>query len=415
MTKKNIRSNKAKVVTQKKKLKSQGGSIASDLVNKLTEKSSCNLKTNSMNNKVDMIDRMNIISNYGSSYKTTGGMRIPKRKIFKGGSVASDLVNQLTSSSNCQKLPSSVTNILTKDLIVPNYGTSYKTTGGGKKKTSKKFQRGFIQKTISNLKKYLENKQPFTTLVNNVKNYWNKNLNFKLSTENAKTIINNLFNSNFSVTSKNKKQFNVSKNGGARVVLPRRWFDPNYNDTYVTQQSNCSNCPTARTLPANYESYNYYTHPNQSCLAGGGGYFNAKLNSTADTMGTGDRVRGDSTWMGSTNPENISQNYKNEMYGVTTTFKPGRGNITVSEAHNFCNSTNCAPEPRSSLLVNPNVTLKNINTDSLYSPADFTTGVVWPRSVAQPIGDFGSSGLPIPNQRAGNKKKTLRKSKKSQK
>ena len=37
-----------------------------------------------------------------------------------------------------------------------------------------------------------------------------------------------------------------------------------------------------------------------------------------DTNGTGYRVDGDSVWMGSTNPENISQKFKNEMTGVTT-------------------------------------------------------------------------------------------------
>ena len=61
-----------------------------------------------------------------------------KNKFLFGGSVASDLVNQLTSITQCQSLPENVLNVLNKDFIISNYGASYKTTGGGKNNQKKK-------------------------------------------------------------------------------------------------------------------------------------------------------------------------------------------------------------------------------------------------------------------------------------
>ena len=145
-----------------------------------------------------------------------------------------------------------------------------------------------------------------TNMIGNLKNYWNKNINFKLSTRNAKTIISNLFNSNYKTIPINKESVQLIKKGGARTVLPMRWFNPNYQDTYITQQSNCGNCPTGKTLPPYYENMNSYPYYNSSCMVGGR---QPPLKWTQDTNGTGYRVDGDSVWMGSTNPENINQLY----------------------------------------------------------------------------------------------------------
>lgn len=378
------------LLKKKSQKKSKGGSIASDLVNQLSQKNNCQVDTSPGS---PALSRENIISNYGSSYKTTGGGRTQKKKLLNGGSVASDLVNELVSPSVCDQLPKNVLKVLNKDFIISNYGSSYKTTGGGQiKKKKKAFNENLISKTVSNIKNVLQKKISLNSVIDNIKSYWNKNVNFKLSTGNAKTIIKNLFNSNYKVISKNKNKSQIVKTGGARTVLPRRWFDPNYQDTYMTQQSNCNNCPTGKSLPASYDTTNYYPYYQKSCMVGG-------KSLPWDVGNDGSyRVDGDSTKLGSYNPMSFSQKFKNEMNGVTTTFKPGRGSVTVSEANSFCNSTNCSPEPSNNTLHNPSITVKNINSDSQYN-TEFTSGLVFPRSIANPIGNFGSQGLPIRNQR----------------
>ena len=402
MTSKNY-SSKRKETAKNKKIK--GGSVSSDLVSQLSSTVNCQSESSNHNN---LLSNENIISNYGSSFKTTGG---GKRKIIKGGSVASDLVMELVGSSNCQQLPKNVLNVLQKDFIVSNYGSSYKTTGGGKKGLSQKkktsFNDNLISKTLTNIKQFFENKVSMSNMVGSLKNYWNKNVNFKLSTKSARTIISNLFNSNYQAVPVSKNSVQLIKKGGARTVLPMRWFNPNYPDTYITQKSNCGSCPSGKTLPSNYENLNSYPYYNRSCLVGGN---RQPLKWTQDTNGTGYRVDGDSVWMGSSNPQNISQKFKNEMNGVTTMFQPSRGSVTVSEAQYKCNSTNCAPEPNTFMVTNPPVEVNNINTESKYSlDMPFTSGVLWPKRIAEPIGNFGNHGLRIPNQRAGGRKKSVKK------
>lgn len=393
-----------KNITVKSK-KTNGGSVSSDLVSQLSASGDCQLD---YPNKHNLLSNENILSNYGSFYKTTGG---GKRKDINGGSIASDLVMELVGPSSCQRLPENVLNVLQKDFIISNYGSSFKTTGGGQKKLSLKkkssFNENLISKTLSNIKQFFQNKVSMTNMLSNIKNYWNKNINFKLSTKNARTIISNLFKSNYQTIPITKKSVQLIKKGGARTVLPMRWFNPNYPDTYITQQSNCGNCPTAKTLPPYYENVNSYPYYNKSCMVGAG---RPTLKWTQDTNGTGYRVDGDSVWMGSSNPENISQKFKNEMTGVTTMFKPSRGSVTVSEAQYMCNSTNCAPESNSFQVTNPTVQVSNINTDSAYSlDMPYTSGVVWPSDIANPTGDFSSQGLRVPNQRAGGRKKSMKK------
>lgn len=334
-----------------------------------------------------------------------------KKNLF-GGSIASDLVNQLASNNQCQTLPESVMNVLNKDFIISNYGSSYKTTGGGKslKKNKPKFNENFISKTLDNIKSYLENKLSMNNMVTNMKSYWNNNVNFKLSTKNAKTIASDLFNSNYSVEAQNKNKVKVTKKGGARTVLPRRWFDPDYQDTYMTSnitsgENQPANCPMGRSLPSNYEASNYYPYYKKSCMTGG----RNNLQWDQDNYGK-TRTDGDSNKMGANIPEGIPQKIQNQMNGVSTMFSPGRGSINVSEAQYFCNSTNCAPVNNDFRVDNTPVEVTNINTDSQYSfEMPFTSGVVYPSSVANPIGNFGTHGLPIPNQRAGGRKKSVKK------
>ena len=100
------------------------------------------------------------------------------------------------------------------------------------------------------------------------------------------------------------------------------------------------------------------------------------------------------------------------MNGVTTILKPGRGSLNVSEAQYFCNSTNCSPQSNDLLVDNTPVEVRNINTDSQYSLSmPYTSGVVYPDRLVNPVGNFGNHSLPIPNQRAGGRKKSAKKQK----
>lgn len=336
-----------------------------------------------------------------------------KKKTLSGGSVASDLVTQLVSTNKCQSLPENVLNVLNKDFIISNYGSSYKTTGGGKSiKKKQNFNESFINRTLNNIKSFLQNKLSMNNMMTNMKNYWNRNVNFKLSNKNAKTIVSNLFNSNYRVESQNKNKVNVIKKGGARTVLPLRWFKPDYQDTYMTSnltggQNQQANCPTGRSLPSNYEASNYYPYYKKSCMTGG----RNNLQWDQDNYGN-TRTDGDSNKMGANIPQGLPQKIQNEMNGVTTMFTPGRGSLNVSEAQYFCNSTNCAPQSNDFRVDNTPVDVRNINTDSQYSiDMPFTSGVVYPRRIADPVGNFGGHGLPIPNQRAGGRKKSVKKQK----
>ena len=334
-----------------------------------------------------------------------------KEKSLFGGSISSDLVNQLSSVNQCQSLPENILNVLNKDFVIANYGTSYNTTGGGKNNQKRqKFNESFIHRTLNNIKSFLQNKLSMNNMISNMKNYWNRNINFKLSSDNAKTIANNLFNSNYRVVSQNKNKVKVIKKGGARTVLPRKWFDPDYQDTYMNsnltgEKIQKVDCPTGRTLPSSYDSNNYYPYYKKSCMAGG----RNNLLWNQDNYGN-TRTDGDSNKMGANIPPGLPQKIQNEMNGVTTMFTPGRGSLNVSEAQYFCNSTNCAPRSNDYRVDNTRIDVKNINTDSKYSlDMPFTSGVVFPKRIAEPVGDFGSFGLPIPNQRAGGRKKSMKK------
>ena len=57
--------------------------------------------------------------NYSSKRKET-----IKNKKFKGGSVSSDLVSQLSSPGNCEPELSNHNNLLSKENIISNYGSS---------------------------------------------------------------------------------------------------------------------------------------------------------------------------------------------------------------------------------------------------------------------------------------------------
>ena len=103
--------------------------------------------------------------------------------LLRGGSIASDLVNQLSPKEACQPLSQNIKNILTKDFIIANYGSSFKTTGGGQK-----FGVNFIQQIAGNLKK----KMSVNKVLQRMRQNWDQHQKSKLSEKNSKRILNDL-------------------------------------------------------------------------------------------------------------------------------------------------------------------------------------------------------------------------------
>ena len=109
-------------------MKKKGGSLASDRVNNLSSKVCSSQPTSPTINQTNM-DNCFAINNYSTTYKTTGG------------SIASDRVNAL-STQQCNSSSSKPTTSNTnpdKCFTINNYSTTYKTTGG--RKTNKKMKR----------------------------------------------------------------------------------------------------------------------------------------------------------------------------------------------------------------------------------------------------------------------------------
>merc|ERR1712072_93633 len=114
----------------------KGGSLASDKVNSLVAKSQDLNKAEYQQNIVSPTSKCFKVNNYSTVYKTTGG----KKKTTKGGSLASDSVNNLVSKkADMSKIdyPHLKTVPPARCFTVNNYSSVYKTTGGKKKKSKK--------------------------------------------------------------------------------------------------------------------------------------------------------------------------------------------------------------------------------------------------------------------------------------
>merc|ERR1712072_1546500 len=108
----------------------KGGSLASDKVNSLVAKSQDLNKAEYQQNIVSPTSKCFKVNNYSTVYKTTGG----KKKTTKGGSLASDSVNNLVSKKDYPHLK---TVPPARCFTVNNYSSVYKTTGEKKKKSKK--------------------------------------------------------------------------------------------------------------------------------------------------------------------------------------------------------------------------------------------------------------------------------------
>merc|ERR1711907_36314 len=104
----------------------KGGSIASDSVNNLVTKSTDLRKLEYQLNKVTSPSKCFKTNNYSTVYKTTGG----KKKQTKGGSLASDSVNHLVrKDGDFSKIdyPHLKNTPISKCFTVNNYSSVYKT------------------------------------------------------------------------------------------------------------------------------------------------------------------------------------------------------------------------------------------------------------------------------------------------
>lgn len=346
---------------------------------------------------------------------------------FFGGSVSSDLVMDLLTSNDCNTnlIETPILQTIQNNFIVSNYGSSYLTTGGGQKQmneTKNNFFDSFFSNSLKKINNYLQEKVSYNNLISNVKTFWNKNnktSNYKLDNKNTKHIINDLVKSNYSIQQKKnikgktvKRQnikspykFSVNKIGGSKTLLPLKWFD-NYHSDANNLSSNSNNlnrnCPQNLTLPSYYKENITVKNSNKSCLNkmpfnGGGGKGYHSLDWSQDISGTGYRINGDSTWMGSNIPQNINQSYSNLMNGKTTVFTQPESSILNSNAQYQCTTNNCNMTYLRA-IENPKIEVSNIDSNSKYSLSDTTSGYIYPTSIinnAEPV-----LFEPIPNLRA---------------
>lgn len=314
--------------------------------------------------------------------------------LLKGGSIASDLVNQLSPKEACQPLSQNIKNILTKDFVIANYGSSFKTTGGGKK-----FGHNFIQQIAGDLKKGLSTNK----VLQKMRQTWDQNQKSKLSEKNSKRILNDLLQTNPK----------LKQAGGGRVVLPISWFNPESQLNFQPVAPGCpTNCPSSRQLPTTYTNFLETKYPGKSCMTGGSGYnvepndFQATTFLPFDRATTSKefRVDGDSNAFGANIPINPMQKFTNWLSGKDPLFAPSRNDVTnPQDANLFCGNGQCNYSnnlPNQS-LYNPKVIVNNFPANG-----DPTTrkGTIWSASVANP--KVNVPKVTVPFQRAGSRKKT---------
>lgn len=346
--------------------------------------------------------------------------------LLAGGSIASNLVNQLSPKDACTLLPNSVTDVLTKDFIVANYGSNFKTTGGGEN-----FSTNFIQNIVKNIHNNLTTDKILETM----RSDWNKKNKNRLTNKNSKIILNDLLISNPPLQKKNNKK----NTGGGRTVLPLKWFKPDYNYPYTPENTDMKglNCPCPRTMPQAYNNINYYPYHRNSCtmnMKGGDAVvpssFDRKWRNLPwdqDTNITGYRVDGDSSMFGANIPRTPMQRLGNHLNGTDPIFAPNQSDVTVVDNSNmFCDKNNCSPDQGfSGKMANPTVCVKNFDSSILSegpvsdvlqnsTPGNSYSGPLWSPDVFYPKGHVASSQMTIPNQRAGSRK-NIKKNKKSQK
>lgn len=313
--------------------------------------------------------------------------------LLKGGSIASDLVNQLSPKEACQTLPQSIKSILAKDFVIANYGSSFKTSGGGQK-----FGVGFIEQIAGNLKKKMSMKK----VLQKMRQSWDQHQKTKLSDRNSKLILNDLLQSNPKI-----------KQAGGRIVLPSSWFNPRSPINFQpVAPGSPTNCPSPRQLPTTYTNFLETKYPERSCMTGGGGY-NVEANDieatrflpfNRDATVKTFRVDGDSNPFGANIPINPMQKFTNWLSGAKPLFAPSRSDVTnLQDANLFCGDGQCnfSRNLPNQALLNPKVPVDNFPANGQPNTIQAT---IWPDSVANPTVHVPQ--VRVPFQRAGSRKKT---------
>ena len=311
--------------------------------------------------------------------------------LLKGGSIASDLVNQLSPKEACKPLSQNIKNILTKDFVVANYGSSFKTTGGGQK-----FGVNFIQQIAGNLKK----KMSVNKVLQRMRQNWDQHQKSKLSEKNSKRILNDLLHTNPK----------LKQTGGGRVVLPMSWFNSGACN-FQSVESGCpTNCPSSKQLPPTYINFSKTKYPGKSCMTGGSGY-NVEPNDieairflpfNRDATDKTFRVDGDSNPLGANIPSGPIQKLTTWLSGEKPLFAPSRSDVTnPQDADLFCGNGQCnfSNNLPSQSLLNPKVPVNNF---PINGKPETIQATIFPAS--DPTVNFNP--VKVPFQRAGSRKKT---------
>ena len=314
--------------------------------------------------------------------------------LLRGGSIASDLVNQLSPSIDCQTLPSRIKDPITKDFIISNYGSGFKTSGGGQK-----FGVNFIQQIAGDLKKKMSVKK----VLQKMRQTWDQHQKTKLSDKNSKIILNDLLQANPK----------LKQGGGGRVSLPIRWFKPQSQLNFQPVAPGCPiNCPTSKQLPHGYNNFLETKYPERSCMTGGGSY-SVEANDieatkflpyNRDSTDKTFRIDGDSNPFGANIPTNPMQKFTNWLSGTKPLFAPSQSDVTNPQDANLfcgngqCNFNNNLPDQS---LVNPKVPVNNF---PMNGDPSITNATIWPDSVANPTVHVPQ--VRVPFQRAGSRKRT---------
>ena len=274
-----------------------------------------------------------------------------KRKV-RGGSIASDRVNVLSPKlCNCNyQYPDAVRSVMAKDFVVKNYGSSYKTTGGGnvtKKKNNLKgnwFTNKFIPQISLKIFKGSSNKQ----VLNEMKNLWEKNNNKKLSDKSATNMLNELLSENKHLNKQMNGGGKSKKLKGGRVLLPMKWFNPEYRGTYISERvpGVTYSCADNKLVAKSFPSMKAGKKQSRKNKKGGGGsgYGDATSNGApASSTGEMRGWAGDSVLTGANVPQNGLQKLSNFYRGESTLFAPSRSDpANASGLEVKCNSTDCS-------------------------------------------------------------------------
>ena len=303
-----------------------------------------------------------------------------KNKNKKGGSIASNRVNALSPKlCNTNKISNTVNQNTTPDkcFLLNNYSSIYKTTGGKSKKYTKKG--GSI---ASNRVNALSPK-----LCNTNKIQYPVNKNTQLN----KCFLFNNYSSNYKTTGGKKKTIKTRKNTkGGRVLLPMRYFNPNYYGNYIKQNINGNYYTNDNIIDNTVIKYTNCGGKKTKKHKGGnisGKWWPLNRGNPGDSMLTGSEI-----------PRTIPQKIKNYFDGKSPILTDHRSDPSYSPNLQL-NNNNCSVVNND--IINSNSPLNGIGD------IPYTTGSTFKKHNIEP--SLKASDFNIPFMRAGAGRKTKKK------